>query len=325
MSRGSRNGKCGCVLARTPPQIMRGEGDRQHKSPRSRSNKPCTHFELVPRPYLHPPSKKPGAAGGSGRTQAWEGHARETHCRRPPSHAQPDAYLGRTRPPPSSPAPVPTSCQEQPPPPPSIPKVSILQSPAGRARSPTSSLAARRSLPPPLRPPEPRTRSLARGFSGAHAYANIRAHLYERGGGWVGGCPRAKPPRTCTSECRDAARLPAAGSAPGSFAPPPAAGLPAAAHSCVRPALVGSASWAPAHGPGARAPRRDPARSLRVGGLLAELALRRPSESRAPALGRCSRASALNPFHPREAEARGLLVAANNCLTTAPPSTGRLQ
>lgn len=100
----SRGGKCGCAVACTPPQIMRGEGDRQHKSPRSRSTKPRSHFELEPRPYLPPPSKEPGAAReGSGRTQAWEGHARATHCRRPPSHAKPDTCLGKTRPPPSAP------------------------------------------------------------------------------------------------------------------------------------------------------------------------------------------------------------------------------
>lgn len=112
---------------------------------------------------------------------------------------------------------------------------------------------------------------------------------------------RTKAPRTCTSERRDAARLPAAGNAPGSSAR-------AAAHSCVRPALAGSASCAAAHVPGARAPRSGPARSLRVGGqpvgAAAELALRGPTVSGA-ALAPGSRASALNPFHPQGAEAQG--------------------
>lgn len=187
MSRGSRNGKCGCVLARTPPQIMRGEGDRQHKSPRSRSNKPCTHFELVPRPYLHPPSKKPGAAGGSGRTQAWEGHARETHCRRPPSHAQPDAYLGRTRPPPSSPAPVPTSCQEQPPPPTFHPQG--LHPPESRRPRPVPYLIARSSPLSPSTPAPTRAQDtqpgqgvLRRACVCEHSRAPVRARRWMGGG-----------------------------------------------------------------------------------------------------------------------------------------------
>lgn len=104
---------------------------------------------------------------------------------------------------------------------PSIPKVPpSSQSPAGRTRSPTSPLAARRSPSTPA-PTRAQDTQPGRGISGAHAYANIRAHLYERGGG--GWMARAKAPRTCTSERASAAMLRA-------FPPPGARWAPLLPH-----------------------------------------------------------------------------------------------
>lgn len=245
-------------------------------------------FRASARPYPPAPSKKPGAAGGSGRTQAWEGHARETHCRRPPSHAQPDAYLGRTRPPPPAPHQCPLPAKSSPPCLPS-PRSPSSQSPAGRARSPTSSLAARRSLPPPLRPPEPRTRSLARGFSGAHAYANIRAHLYERGGGWGGG-GGGWHGRSLHAPVRASAAMLRAFPPPGArwapLLPRQSLGYPPPLTPACALRLQGARAGRP---PTARArvhlvavPCAVSGLGVRRQGLLAELALRGPSVSRAP-------------------------------------------
>lgn len=138
---------------------------------------------------LGPPGKNPApqAAERSGQTQAWEGPARATHCRLPPSHAQPGDYLGGTRPPasphlPPRAAPLPSIPRSLHPP-------SIPQAAPG---PPTSTLVARRS-PSTLRPPEPRTRSLA-GVVVGLSQARMRVRTFAR---------------TCTSARRvDALREP---------------------------------------------------------------------------------------------------------------------
>lgn len=137
-----------------------------------------------------PPSKKPGASGGgSGRTQAWEGHARATHCRRPPSHAQPGAYLGRTRPP----HPAPHQC---PPPAKSSAPAFHPQGPSilpeSRRPHPVPYLTAR-SSPLSLHPcthPSPghaaRPGDLRRACVCEHSRAPVRARRWRVEGGWRG-------------------------------------------------------------------------------------------------------------------------------------------
>lgn len=200
------------VAVRGPrvPQTTRGVKSLPRGSP-SGSAKSCPLSELASAQSLScPPHKEPSVTGsrrGAARPMPGRGPCRRlTVACRPPTPRPVLFFLDQSGPPnPQSPLPskssVPAYHPQGPP---------SSRSPAGRARAPTSPLAARRSPSTPANPPEPRTRSLAggRGVCDAHAHATIHAHLCERPRGERTFHAPVRALRFCAlSRCRERAGL----------------------------------------------------------------------------------------------------------------------